>query len=102
MATGASAGAGSRASDRSAASLPGGGSFDLNWRRHVVEHLPPYLERGIPALDASCWYCARLVTWEDAAFRREGVEWLRLYSDRCLVSPSGGGGGRGGGTRRAH
>lgn len=85
-----------------AASLPGGGSFDLEWRRHVVEHLPVYMERGPSALDSSCWYCSQLVTWEDAAFRRSGVDWLRLHSDQCTVSPPGGGGGNGGGSRRAH
>ena len=84
-----------------AASMPGGGSFDLDWRRHVVEHLPAYLAGGPSMLDGSCRFCARLATWEDAGFRREGVDWLSLHSDRCTVS-SPGPGGRGGGTRRAH
>jgi hypothetical protein len=84
-----------------AASMPGGGSFDLDWRRHIVEHLPVYMERGPSALNASCWYCAQLVTWEVPAFRQEGVDWLRLYSDRCLINPPGGG-GHGGGSRHAH
>ena len=84
-----------------AASVPGGGSFDLDWRRHQVEHLPVYMERGPSAVFPGCWYCAQLVTWENPGFRREGVEWLRLYSDRCVINPSGPG-GPGGGTRRAH
>jgi hypothetical protein len=84
-----------------AAAMPGGGSFDLDWRRHVVEHLPAYLAGGPGALDGGCRFCARLLTWEDAGFRREGVDWLQLYSARCTVT-SPGPGGRGGGTRRAH
>lgn len=85
-----------------AASMPGGGSFDLDWRRHVVEHLPAYMERGPAAGDPSCWYCAQLVTWEVPAFRQEGVSWLGLYSSRCTVQPPGDGGGGGGGSRHAH
>lgn len=84
-----------------AASVPGGGSFDMDWRRHVVEHLPLYMVRGPAAMDSSCWFCAQLVTWETPEFRREGVDWLSLYSARCLIRPSGGG-GSGGGSRHAH
>jgi len=84
-----------------ASSLPGGGSFDLEWRRHVMEHLPAYMDRGPTAGNASCWYCSRLVTWEAPSFRQEGVDWLRENSNQCTVSPPGGG-GSGGGTRRAH
>ncbi len=84
-----------------ASSGAGGGSFDLAWRRHIVEHLPAYMARGTSACRSDCWYCARLVTWEDSAFRQTGVSWLRINSDLCIIRPVGGG-RPGGGTRRAH
>lgn len=74
---------------------------DYGWIVHVRDHLPRYLERGTAALDASCWWCAQLRTWEMASFRRAGVEWLKYNSGRC-VRQTGGGGGSGGGTVHGH
>ena len=83
-----------------ASSAPSGGSFNLDWRRHIEEHLPRYMVRG--PLSEPCWYCRQLNVWENRQFRREGVAWLDQYSQRCTVSGPGGGPGRGGGRRRGH
>lgn len=80
--------------------MPSGGAFDLAWRRHCVEHLPRYLERGPAALAAGCRHCRALERWEDAAFRRAGSRWLSTNSWKCTVAPPGG--GPGGGSRHAH
>ena len=74
------------------------GSFDIDWRRHCVEHLPPYLGTG--ALAGGCRYCDRIRRFEDAAFRRQGSDWLRENSYKCTLPSHGG--GHGGGTRRGH
>ena len=74
-------------------------SSDVEWVRHIRSHLRPYLIGGPQA--SNCRYCRALATWEDPAFRQEGIDWLALYSDRCRV-PSGGGTRRGGGSRRGH
>ncbi len=73
-------------------------SSDIEWVRHIKNHLQPYLD-GTP-IASNCRYCRALTVWDGAAFRKEGVDWLALYSGDCFV-PSGGG-GRGGGTRRGH
>ncbi len=83
-----------------AASSGSAGFFDLDWRRHTTEHLPIYLATGTTAPD--CWYCSQLTTWDNPAFRADGVSWLDLYSDRCTRPAPGGGGSRGGGTHRGH
>ena len=83
-----------------ASSAPAAGAFDLEWRRHVADHLPLYLQFG-PG-DEPCWYCARLRTWENPEFRQTGVDWLSLFSHRCVLTPPGPGGRRGGGRRRGH
>jgi len=85
-----------------ASSGSGNGAFDVEWRRHVNEHLPVYLAVGPRA--SSCWYCQQLVVWEDPAFRAEGIAWLAVNSYRCTLRPpgGGGGGGGGGGRRRGH
>lgn len=84
-----------------ASSSPGGGSFDLAWRKHIDEHLPLYVDTG--AYVAGCWYCEQLAIWDQPAFRQEGLEWLASNSALCtLPPPSGGGGGRGGGSRHGH
>ncbi len=84
-----------------ASSAPAGGSFNLDWRFHIENHLPLYLESGPSALDTACRYCRTLVTWEDPAFRQSGIAWLTENSDQCY-SLGGPGGSPGGGTRRAH
>ncbi len=82
-----------------AASGGDGGTFDIRWRRHIDEHLPRYTATGDLAHD--CGYCRQIRTFEDADFRRQGIDWLLVNSDRCTLAPPGGG-GRGGGTRRGH
>ena len=83
-----------------ASSAPSGGSFNLDWRKHIEEHLPDYMETGPGRSD--CWYCIQLITWEDPAFRQEGADWLKQFGNRCDTGGGGGGGMHGGGTRRGH
>jgi len=85
-----------------ASSAPSGGAFNLAWRRHIEEHLPEYMQAGPSAVSEGCWYCRQLIAWEDAEFRRSGVEWLAEYSDTCETGGGGGVGGHAGGTRRGH
>jgi len=85
-----------------ASSAPAGGGFNLDWRRHMEDHLPDYMGNGPFALPAGCYYCRQLRTWENEAFRQEGVDWLATNSGRCIATGGGGGGHRGGGTRRGH
>ncbi len=73
---------------------------DVEWVRHVRDHLRTYLDVGPPA-SPSCRYCSSLVVWEIEAFRQEGSAWLELNSGLCHM-PSGGGGHHGGGSRRGH
>lgn len=82
-----------------AATSGGDGSFDIDWRHHTDEHLSVYLETG--AKEPGCPYCRDIETFENPAFRQQGIEWLRKYSGRCVMPPPSGG-GRGGGTRRGH
>jgi hypothetical protein len=79
-----------------------GGAFDLEWRTHIKEHLPLYMEGtgSTPPLDTTCWYCQQLLTWEDKSFRQTGMEWIEDYSSNCWHS--GGGTSHRGGTRRGH
>ncbi len=90
------------------ASGPVGGSYNLEWRKHIEDHLPLYLENGLSGLDASCEYCRQLTVWESQTFRDEGKAWLKVpnpdprLDNRCEVidAPGGGGGpgpGHGGG-----
>ena len=75
-------------------------SSDVEWVRHVRNHLQTYLDTG-PSPSSSCRYCQALVTWESQPFRQAGIDWLALNCKDCKVQ-SGGGGGRGGGSRRGH
>ena len=90
-----------------ASSAPSGGAYNLGWRAHIEEHLPGYLDNGPSALVRECWYCRQLDTdtlsWENAAFRQGGLDWLSIPANvqTCLTG-TGGGGGPGGGTRYAH
>lgn len=83
-------------------SSPLGGSFDLAFRNHAENHLPPYLAAGTNSLPWSCWYCAQIRTWDDPVFRNQGLVWLSSNSALCTVGGPGGGGGGGGGSRRGH
>lgn len=80
-----------------ASSVPSGGSFNVDWQRHIQEHLPDYMRHG-PG-DSACWYCAQLRTWELEGFRRSGSEWLEVHGGQCQNYPSG---GPGGGRRTGH
>lgn len=73
---------------------------DYGWMKHVMEHLPGYLERG-PVSGSGCTYCETLVAWERESLRREGREWLKTKSDSCIRS-SPGGTVRRGGTPHGH
>ncbi len=77
-----------------------GGSFDIAFRRHIEQHLAPYLRDGTSKLHGGCWYCRQLLRWEDASFRQTGVAWLKKNSGRCTVHTQGP--GPGGGTRHGH
>lgn len=66
---------------------------DVEWMDHVRAHLPAYYVDGPRA--NGCYYCAQLVLWERASFRREGKNWLERNAGTC-VRPTGGGGGHGG------
>ena len=85
--------------DTASEGSPGG--FDLQFRRHVNEHLPEYLSGGPGALHMDCAYCRSLLVFEDPEFRRRGVDWLRDNSGRCTMPPPNSG-GPGGGTQRGH
>ncbi len=78
----------------------GGGTFDLRWRRHCLEHLPPYLERGVPALDPTCRRCQALARWENPELRERARGWIETNSWRCTTSPPGN--SPGGGSAHAH
>ena len=73
---------------------------DVEWVRHIRDHLHDYMELG-PRIGSNCRYCNILAIWEIEAYRQEGIDWLEINSGNCHV-PSGGGGGRGGGTRSGH
>ena len=73
------------------------GTADLPWVRHTRDHVPD-CAHGMTF--AGCGYCAALRKWNDAAFRRKGVEWLAENSGTCRRP--GGGGVAAGGTRHAH
>lgn len=73
---------------------------DYDWVTHIRDHLGAYMENG-PRYGSSCYYCAQLVTWERASFRREGSTWLKFNSHTCH-RPIGGGPGGHGGTSHGH
>lgn len=81
-----------------ASSMPLGGSYNVEWQRHIRDHLAVYMRDGPGRFE--CWYCDQLATWERHRFRNDGIEWLDDNSWRCTIT--GGGGSRGGGTRRGH
>lgn len=87
-------------------SAPAGGSYNLDWREHIETHLTPYMENGLPGLQATCWYCQQLHIWENSAFREEGLIWLNITNGVTQRCEQGGGGpgasSGGGGRRRGH
>ena len=72
---------------------------DAGWVLHVREHIGPYLDHG-PRTNGGCFYCAQLITWEQRAFRKAGISWLKFNSHTCVRH--GGGGGGHGGTAHGH
>ncbi len=75
-------------------------AYDIAWRVHRMEHLPLYMQDGLAGLQAGCWYCQQLQTWEQPDFRQLGMDWLSDTNHVCVHY--GGPGGPGGGTRRGH
>ena len=93
----------------SGANLGAYGADNLAWRKHSQPdpnqpdqptHLELYLQSGQAGLDADCWYCQQLQTWEDPAFRQRGIDWLAINSHLC--EPVAGPSGTHGGARRGH
>jgi hypothetical protein len=88
-------------------SIGAGGGFELCWRHHIGTYLPAYMDSG-PSACTACRYCDALHTWEDPAFRNEGLAWLAANTAACIAppggpcGPGGGGGGGRGGSRRGH
>ncbi len=72
------------------------------WGVHIYEHLPVYLSQGPRSLSPRCYYCRQLLVWENIEFRRQGLEWLQLYSRTCHVTTGPGPAPATGGTRRGH
>lgn len=73
---------------------------DIEWVRHVREHLGYYLEHG-PTAFTDCGYCHILKSWEKRSFRQEGVTWLKFNSGSCY-RPTGGSYSGTGGTAHGH
>jgi len=82
-----------------ASSAPAPGSRP-GWGLHIYEHLEAYAANGPGALDPSCWYCRQLRLWENAEYRRDGLDWLDENNEQCREY--GPGSGPGGGSRRPH
>ena len=68
---------------------------DESWMTHVREHLPAYLDNGVPALDGGCYYCKQLVDWEKTEVHEDGKRFLKYNSETCR-RPTGSGSARGG------
>lgn len=73
---------------------------DIEWVRHVREHIDYYLEHG-PTSFTDCGYCKLLKQWERRSFRQEGVTWLKFNSGSCY-RPTGGSYSGNGGTAHGH
>ena len=84
-------------------SVGAGGGFEVCWRQHIDTYLPDYMVGG-PSACPSCRYCAALTTWENPAFRNDGIAWLAANSAQCIPRAGGGSGGHSGrgGRRRGH
>lgn len=83
-----------------ACSGPSGGTYDLEWREHIENHLDGYVAHGPGSVD-DCYYCAQLDEWEDDSFRQFGITWLSSNSWVCTIQGLTGG-HQGGGTSRGH
>lgn len=58
------------------------GTADINWLRHIREHLPEYMFSG-PDRNNGCIFCEQLVKWESSYFRNRGLNWLTYNSGKC-------------------
>jgi len=88
------------------------GNSDPEWLNHRLVHLPydgpsdsiAYTLLGPNSLPDDCFYCQQLKTWENAAFRQEGIDWLTATDPETgqklhdCTTPVGGGGGGGTGS----
>ena len=74
------------------------GTADEEWMDHVRSHVPMHVETSQTI--KGCRWCASLDKWNDPAFRRRGVDWLKDNSDQCLDGH--GSSPLKGGTRHAH
>jgi len=83
-----------------ASSAPETSMLNPAWRTHRKEHLPDYMKYGPSKCDGNCYYCRALILWENPAYRKSGVDWLRDNSWKCTLP--GTGGRAGGGSRRGH
>lgn len=88
------------------------GNSDPQWLVHRLEHLPyngpgdtvAYTRFGPSSLPDDCYYCQQLKTWENSAFRQQGIDWLTATDpvtgikihDCIQVGGPGGGPGTGG------
>ncbi len=79
----------------------GNGALRPGWLEFIMLYLPQYMEHGPSVLPAHNWYANQLRTWEIAAFRQAGLDWLAVNSASC-DQPGGGGGGGSGGTFHGH
>ncbi len=77
---------------------PGIRGFDVNWLRHLRNHVPDYVSRGF--LADGCRYCTALSRWQDPAFRHEAIEWLAQHGNTCRRPRPGS--GPDGGAHYAH
>jgi Flp pilus assembly protein TadG len=83
-------------------STPYGGAFDLEWQRHINDHLPKYILYGTSGLTPGCYFCNQLRTWERGSFRNDGIDWLDDPDNVQSCTAPSSGGNRGGGTTRGH
>jgi len=84
-------------------SAPYGGAFDLEWQRHINDHLPNYIAHGTSGLTPGCYFCAQLSTWEKHSFRDVGLDWLDDSDNvQSCTATDPGGNRHGGGTARGH
>jgi len=77
----------------------GDGKYDSAMQAHFAfhcdgsGHLQRYVATG--EYHPGCWYCLQLQTWDQPAFRQDGIAWLQNHD--CTPPPGPGPGGPGGG-----
>jgi Flp pilus assembly protein TadG len=83
-------------------SAPYGGAFDLEWQRHINDHLTNYILHGTSGLTAGCYFCNQLRIWERSSFRNAGLKWLDDDDNVQTCTATSPGSRHGGGTSRGH